>query len=110
MKEKIIKILSSATLIALWAQVALAKVECATGTMPPDLADILDTIRSVLVGIGIVVAAIYIILGGYTFITAAGSAEKAETGRKQIMYAFIGVVIILIAMVIVRIGQAMFCK
>lgn len=96
--------------MTLWAPLALAKVECATGTMPTDLADILDTIRTVLVGIGIVVAAIYITLGGYTFITAAGSAEKAETGRRQIMYAFIGVVIILIAMVIVRIAQTIFCK
>jgi uncharacterized protein with GYD domain len=110
MKEKIIKILSSATLIALWAPVALAKVECATGTMPQDLADILDTIRNFLVGLGIAVAAIFITLGGYTFITAAGDPGKAETGRRQIMYAFIGVVIILIAMVIVRIAQAVFCQ
>ena len=110
MKEKLFKILFNATLITLWAPIALAKVECATGTMPADLADILDTIRSLLVGVGTVIAAIYIILGGYTFITAGGSAEKVETARKQILYALIGVAIILIAMVIVNIAKNLFCK
>jgi len=58
---------------------------------------------------GIIIAAIFLILGGYNFITSGGSAEKVETARKQIMYALIGIAIILIAATLVSIVKAIVC-
>lgn len=48
-----------------------------------------------------IVAVIFIIAGGFKFITSAGEPEAAASGRKTIMFALVGLVIALIAVVIV---------
>jgi hypothetical protein len=109
MKERLFKILTSVTTFALLASTALA-IECTKeGNLPPDLDSILTSIRNALAAIGIIIAAIYIILGGYTFITSSGSAEKIETAKRQILYAAIGVVIIVIAVALVDIVKKIVC-
>jgi hypothetical protein len=45
----------------------------------------------------IAIAVIFIIIGGFTFLTSAGDAEKTQKGRNYIMYAAIGIVIGLLA-------------
>ncbi|MBI2448282.1 hypothetical protein HYV44_01840 [Candidatus Microgenomates bacterium] len=40
------------------------------------------------------IALFYIIAGGFTYLTSAGNPEKVGTAKNQIMYAFIGVVVI----------------
>jgi hypothetical protein len=109
MKKGVLKILTSATLFVLWASSALAITCTPEGNLPPDLQSLLTTIRNILAAVGIIIAAIYIILGGYTFITAGGSAEKVDTARKQIMYAVIGVAIILVAVALVGIVKSILC-
>jgi magnesium-transporting ATPase (P-type) len=53
----------------------------------------------------LVVAVIVGIIGAYNIITAGGSAEKVETGRKFIMYAIIGVIVALFAKAIPAIAK-----
>jgi hypothetical protein len=108
MRKKALKILTSATLFALWGLSAFA-VNCINGNLPNELNSLLISIRNVLVAAGIIIAAIFLILGGYGFITSGGSAEKVETARKQIMYALIGIAIILIAATLVSIVKAVVC-
>lgn len=38
-------------------------------------------------------ALLFILLGGYRILSAAGNSEKFETGKKMIVYAFIGMVL-----------------
>lgn len=45
----------------------------------------------------IVVSIIFLILGAYNFVTAAGSAEKVAAGKQSIMWALVGVAIALLA-------------
>ncbi len=45
----------------------------------------------------ILVAVIMIILGGFVFMTAAGSPEKTAKGRNIVVYAVIGIAIAIIA-------------
>lgn len=53
------------------------------------------------------VAIIFIIVGGFKFITAQGEPEAAASGRKTILFALVGLVVALIAVVIVSfIGNA----
>ena len=47
-----------------------------------------------------IVAVIYLIWGGITYITAGGDAEKAGKGRIAITNAIIGIIIIIAALVI----------
>jgi len=47
------------------------------------------------------IAVIYLIWAGYTYITSAGDPEKATKGRNSIVYAVIGIVVIVLSYVIV---------
>ncbi|MDE2311949.1 MAG: hypothetical protein KGJ93_02570 [Patescibacteria group bacterium] len=49
------------------------------------------------------VAVIFLMLGGYWYLTSAGNEEQAEKGRKALTSAIIGLVIIFLAFAIVRI-------
>lgn len=45
------------------------------------------------------VAVIYIIIGSYSYFTAYGNEKQAETAKKTILYALVGVAIILLSWV-----------
>ncbi len=49
------------------------------------------------------VAVLFIIVGGYWYLTAAGSEELSEKGRKTLTNSVIGLVVIIMSFVIVRI-------
>jgi hypothetical protein len=51
------------------------------------------------------VAVLVAIIGAYNIITAGGSTEKVETGRKFIMYAIIGVIVAIFAKAIPAIAK-----
>lgn len=48
------------------------------------------------------VAVIMIIYGGFTYVTAAGKQEAVDSAKKTILYALIGIVIILLSFAIVN--------
>lgn len=43
------------------------------------------------------IAVFYVIFGGFKYVTSAGNAEKASSGRQTIFYALIGLVLIVVA-------------
>ena len=49
------------------------------------------------------VAVIFIIIGGFRYLTSAGNEEAAESGKKTLINSIIGLVIIVLAATIVRI-------
>jgi hypothetical protein len=76
-----------------------------------DLPDLIQFIVLWLLIFSGVVAVIYIIWGGYSYITAGGDAEKAGAGRTTLVNAIIGLIIIFSAYAIVlwlgnQLGQA----
>ena len=48
------------------------------------------------------IAVIMVIYGGILYVTAAGEQEKVDKGKKIIMYAVVGIVIILLSFAIVN--------
>jgi hypothetical protein len=48
------------------------------------------------------IAVVMIIYGGFLYVTAAGNQEKIESAKKIIMYAVIGIVVILLSFAIVN--------
>jgi cytochrome bd-type quinol oxidase subunit 2 len=101
MKKEISKILITAGLISAIASTVLAQ---AGGGLPQDIKDIIERIKRILQSLAFIVAGIFIMLGGYSIITAGGSAEKVETGRRWILYAIVGLVVILIAEALARVA------
>jgi hypothetical protein len=53
------------------------------------LYNVTDWMFIVLIGI----AVIFIIMGGFTFVTAGGSTEKTQSGRNYLLYAAVGILI-----------------
>ena len=49
-----------------------------------------------------IVAVIMVIYGGVTYVTAAGEDEKIQSAKKIIMYAVIGIIIVLISFALVN--------
>jgi hypothetical protein len=97
MRKNISKILISALAMSLVGLTVLAQY-----APPPQLTEVIDRIKGMLQTLGFIVAIIFVILGGYKFMTAGGSAEAIETGKKHIMWALVGLVIILLAEVLAR--------
>ena len=93
MKKEILKISITTGLIFLIASIAFAQAPGGLGELGP----IIERIKTILQLLAFVATVIFIMLGGYQIITAAGSTEKVETGKRWIFYAIVGLVVILIA-------------
>jgi hypothetical protein len=49
-----------------------------------------------------IVALIYLIIGGYGYITSAGNPEQAASAKNTILYSILGLIIILLSVLIIR--------
>jgi len=64
---------------------------------------LLYRIIQIVLGITGGVAVLFIIIGGFLYITSAGNAEQAEKGQSTLTNAVIGLVVVILAFVIVRV-------
>lgn len=93
MEKRLNKILISLSFVSLIPFIVNAQ----TGT----LEKILITVKNFLFNLASIIAIIFIIIGGYQMITASGDPKKFETGKTTLLYAAIGLIVILIAEYIV---------
>ncbi len=97
------KVLVSLTLISLLAVPLMASAdiwsdlfggETSPETVPEtDVMRILGSLMNWMFAILLVVAAIFIIVAAYTFVTASGDPDKTKTARNFVLYALIGVLV-----------------
>jgi len=59
--------------------------------------DIINKLIDFLLTVALIICPLMIVVGGFFFITAAGDPTKANKGRQIMVYAVIGLVIILIS-------------
>ncbi len=87
----------------------LDKIKAPFGTQglneSKDVNQLIIKIINIMLQVSFGIALIFVIIGGYMYITAAGNEEQAGKGRKTIVYAVIGIVIITMSYTIVRIVQ-----
>lgn len=119
---KVVNVLTVLAMISMVAVPLLALATSHTGTgglgqgftapVPPssagvasdtDLPGLLMRVIMILLGVAGLVAVIFLIVGGFRYITAGGNEEAAEAGKKTITNAIIGIVIIILSFVIVRV-------
>ncbi len=67
------------------------------GSSCNDLSCPVQSIINFLFTIAIPLCAIMVLVGGFQMMTAAGQPEKISSGKKTILYAIIGFVVILLA-------------
>lgn len=64
--------------------------------------DLILSVIRILIGLLMAVTVLFIILGGYQFVTSAGNEEQAKRGRRTLTYAIIGLVVVILSYVIVN--------
>jgi len=62
-----------------------------------DVMRLLRTILNIIFTIFLTVAAIFIVIGGFYFVTAQGDPEQIKKARNMVLYALIGVVVAVIS-------------
>jgi len=62
----------------------------------------LAAVINVLLALASTVAVIFIIIGGYRYITSVGNPEEEKNAKRMIWYAVIGLVIIILSFAIVN--------
>lgn len=67
------------------------------------ISGIVTRIIQILLAVAGLIAVIFLIVGGFRYITAGGNEETAEAAKKTITNAIIGIVIIILSFVIVRV-------
>jgi len=65
------------------------------------IATVTSNVINILLTFAGVVAVVYLIIGGYQYITSAGNAEQAGAAKNTILYAIIGLVVIFAAYLII---------
>lgn len=86
-----------------------------SGPQPPDwrtggtdFLTILENIFNVAFMVLMVVAAIFLVIAGFYFITAMGDAEKIKIARNFVLWALVGVVVAVLAKALIWGVAAMF--
>lgn len=65
--------------------------------------DFIVSIIQILLDITIVIAILFLIVGGYQYITSAGNEEQAKRGLRTVTNAIIGIVVIVLSYTIVTV-------
>ena len=86
--------------IALIGNNSLGDCDITTGKTCVEDTTLITNLIQWVVGIGGVVAAIFIVIGGWGYVTAAGDPNKLQKAKTTIMYALIGLVVVALAEVI----------
>lgn len=73
-----------------------------------DLTCPVSAVANFLFTISIPICAIMVLVGGFQMMTAAGEPEKISKGRKTIMWAVIGFVVVLLAGSVASLIQSLF--
>lgn len=75
-------------------------LNCSAGN---DVNQLIKTVINWLLGIAFGIAVLFLIIGGFWYITSAGNEETAEKGKNTAVNAIIGIVIIILSYVIVNV-------
>jgi flagellar basal body-associated protein FliL len=69
--------------------------------LPQNLVDTIKTVINAILYLVGFIAVIFLIIGGVQYMTAQGNPDSLEAAKKTILYAIIGIVIIVISWAIV---------
>lgn len=69
------------------------------------LGDLMSAIVQIMIGLSAILCIIFIIVGGYKFITSGGDPKKLESARMTIFYALVGIAVVILAFIILQVVQ-----
>jgi|SRR5581483_12007108 len=67
------------------------------------LPELISNVVKIMLMFAGIIAVVFIIIGGYQYITSAGNDEAAEKGKKTLVNAIIGIVVIVLSYAIISV-------
>lgn len=108
MKNKFLQpILTKISLAVAFGTVLISQKALAVQLLPgsvnniKQVRELIQNATNIALGVAGAVAGIYILLGGFEYLTAYGDQAKADNGKKTLTFAIIGLVIIILSKLIV---------
>lgn len=68
-----------------------------------NVVELIEYIIEILLFVAGALAVLFVIIGGYQYLTSAGNEEQAEKGKKTVINSMIGIVFVVLAWVIVNV-------
>lgn len=65
--------------------------------------DVFVFVIKIALALSFAIAVIFVIYGGYLYITSGGNEEQATTGRRTVTYAVIGIILIILSFIIISV-------
>ena len=84
------------------AQGFATNVESFEGTATGDLLEAITNIINTLLSLAALIAAVFIVIGGVRYVTSQGDDDAVAAAKNTILYAAIGIIIILLSAVLVN--------
>lgn len=78
------------------------------GLSDMDVSELLTTFMNWLLGITSIIGVIAFVISGIQYLTAAGDEKQAETAKRNIQYAIIGVIVALSGLMVISAIDALF--
>lgn len=75
-----------------------------------NIGDFIIAVINVLFGLLLSISVLFIIIGGYQYVTSAGKEDQAKSGRRTVTYAVIGVAVAILSYMIVRVVEGTLSK
>lgn len=75
-----------------------------------NIGDFILAIINVLLGLLLAISVLFIVIGGYQYVTSAGKEDQAKSGRRTVTYAVIGVAVSILSYMIVRVVEGTLSK
>jgi TRAP-type C4-dicarboxylate transport system permease small subunit len=72
--------------------------------------DLIKRILDILLTLAGVIAVLFIVIGGYSYITSRGNEKQATSGRQTLTYAIIGLAAVLLAYTLVNVLTNLFTQ
>jgi small-conductance mechanosensitive channel len=70
--------------------------------------NVIWTLINVLLVVAVLLTVWFILMGGWNIITSEGKKEKMENGRKQVMYALMGLILVFLSFLFINVIGAFF--
>lgn len=79
-----------------------------TGLSDMDVSKLLTTFMNWLLGILSIIGILAFVISGFQYLTAAGDEKQAETAKRNIQYAIIGVIVALSGLMVITAIDALY--
>lgn len=97
MKKIVNYLLAIYSLVPMAALAALGDNKLTENTRDTSLVGFLGSIQTWLLSIVGVLALLFVVYGGFLYVTSGGNKERLETAKKTLTYAIIGLLLVVMA-------------